>query len=179
MSEKKEYSVGWLWVVAIVVVVAIVLYVNQQTSPVPEEPAEGETDIEIITNQDDQTEGEESNVPLGDYTVQFTYTPEAVQRNNIFGLEWDVVSPNETTTTNSALYFGTTTRVIAEGTNPSPEEVNYPGQTYDDIGVENSVPGSFESNIPAYTYATTVYVRAHAEIDGVHYWSNEVVITVK
>ena len=56
MSEKKEYSVGWLWVVAIVVVVAIVLYVNQQTSPVPEEPAEGETDIEIITNQDDQTE---------------------------------------------------------------------------------------------------------------------------
>lgn len=156
--ERSGGSFGWLWIVGIILVVALVLYALQRNVPTGDQaPVNDAVDV-----TDDVSAPTVANAPAGVYNVQ---APLRASSNAIIGLSWDVATPEASTITETYIEWGTVTGSYAEKT------TDYLSGTF-------SVPARFDGNIRVPEGADDLYGRAVAVIDGVTYTSEEFTIDI-
>lgn len=99
-------------------------------------------------------------------------TPENVTENQTVTIAWTVSVEPETSIATTAMYYDTTPHTNALGLNSTPTAAGYTMM----IGEQTNVsPGSFDASL---TINETTYVRAYANINGYHYWSEEATIGI-
>jgi len=98
-----------------------------------------------------------------DTAVHFLFSPANAQAGNIVNLKWEIVGSG--TAENTQVYFDKVSHT---------NDNKYSGAT---TGYENRrfrVPSSYEGQVVMPNQ--TVYLKAHAFVDGKDYWSDEIVI---
>lgn len=99
--------------------------------------------------------------------------PSRVAPGAEFTVSWRVNAPAAATTPHSAVHYGPESKADVPDAELTPAA--YPSATAFHSG---EVPAAFEDTLTAPTDADELFLRAHVIIDGVHYWSEEMRISV-
>ena len=91
---------------------------------------------------------------------------------------WAVGAPVGHTATHTAIHWGTASRTGALGLAVAPADSGYPSILADYASGSFALPREFSGAV-TFPSAGIYYYRAHAIIDGKHYWSSEYTIRVE
>lgn len=160
--------------IAIAILIAVGAYFSLRrpaTAPPTNQPTtEAPRNVEPVSpNLDLYTE---AGVRLNDY-------PEQVSVGSFVAVKWTVTVPTQSTTTHTALHYDTRSHAGALGTSVTPAAAGYANLLADYANGTFAIPAEFTGNITAPATAGTLYLRAHAIIEGKHYWTDEVSISVR
>lgn len=108
-------------------------------------------------------------LPSSDYSVEFVSWPSWFITESDFDIEWKVNSVAQKEIMHTAIHYGYTS--VASPASPS----DYPNGT---AVLNGTIPARFTAKVKL-TQPGKVYMRAHAIIDGRHYWSEEKEIDVR
>ena len=111
-------------------------------------------------------------------SVRLLSTPRAGRTNRKLNVTWRVSSPIRKTINHTAVHFGYTSRPGELGLNIAPPNAGYPGLTPTHAKKRSEIPATFSDKIIP-DKVGTLYLRAHAIIDGGHYWGDETSIEIK
>lgn len=111
-------------------------------------------------------------------SVRLLSTPRAGRTNQQFNVTWRVSSPIHKTINHTAVHFGYTSRPGELGLTVAPPNAGYPGLTPTHAKKRSEIPATFSDKIIP-DKVGTLYLRAHAIIDGKHYWADETSIEIK
>ncbi|MCH7883102.1 hypothetical protein IIA95_01650 [Patescibacteria group bacterium] len=111
-------------------------------------------------------------------SVRLLSTPRAGRTNRKLNVTWRVSSPLRKTINHTAVHFGYTSRPGELGLNIAPPNAGYPGLTPTHAKKRSEIPATFSDKIVP-DKVGTLYLRAHAIIDGGHYWGDETSIEIK
>lgn len=157
----------------IIVLVAVGAY--YVTRRAPSEPAP----VEQVPEQPAAEEiAEQPAEPLVD-GVRFEDYPEEVPAGNVFSVGWRVTSETPGTINHTSVHYGTASRAGTFGSTVAPSQSGYASLVRDFMSGTFQAPGTFTANITAPSTPGTVYLRAHAVINGQNYWTDEVRVNVK
>ncbi len=168
VENKGDGSFGWLWIVGIIVAVAVVLFFLQSNVPEDSVVDEDEVADEIAVDP----------LRLRDAGVYDLATPSNVAPESIVGLDWIVSAAEAATADSTAIYWGMESLADAEFDADTTPDNTYPGTEAGDLSGDIAIPAKFEANIQV-PKSGTVYLRAHAVIDGVNYWRGEEAINIE
>lgn len=163
-SAKKTQGLGWIWVAAIVIVVAGVLFITQKKAP----NNEANTTNEAVAP-------EVKDIPV---TVVLGSVPKSVPTGSVFGLDWKVDASEQTFVSVTGLAWDSVSHSGDLGTDVTPSKAGYPELSHAYDGVLTAVPGSFEDNLklPLTTEPGAMYLRVFATVADKTYWSQEYII---
>ena len=99
--------------------------------------------------------------------------PSRVAPGADFTVSWRVNAPTTATTPHSAVHYGPESKADVPDAELTPAA--YPSATEFHSG---EVPAAFEDTLTAPADAQEMFLRAHVILDGVHYWSEEMRITI-
>lgn len=108
-----------------------------------------------------------TEMPSG-LSVEVLASPSSAEAGKSFEVSWRVNSPVEKSITHTAVHYG------QEAKSEPLTLQSYPSLTAPQGG---KIPASFSASITINATGVT-YFRAHAIIDGMHYWSGEKMITI-
>lgn len=160
--QSGSTSYGWLWIVGIIIVVAVVLFFMQRS--VPDASAPAESDVTFVDEDGNEVDFT-VEVPFDEPGVYNVSAPTAASHNAIIGLAWDVSALEETTISRTSVQWGTTSG-------------DYTRETDQYLEGTFTIPAHFEANIRPPEGAEALFGRAVAEIDGEEYVSEEFTITI-
>lgn len=161
---------GWLWIVGIILAVGFGLYLLQ--NQLPEEKTEPAPQNTVPATAI-------SAVPFGAAGVAKIIAPTAADANTLIGLDWDLTAPDNTTATETSVYWGLESKANAPANEQTaPSDMNYPNTTTEYTQGTFAVPGSFETNLLT-PEGGTLFFRVHARMNDRHYWSAEQTIVIK
>lgn len=112
-----------------------------------------------------------------DYKVTLINAANEVMADKTFTITWRI-DGLPTSIPSTAAYFGTESTSGTLDKTVKPSDTKYTGYTKDFIKGSYNVPLQFIGNTKV-DAAGTYYMRIHAEINGQHYWSDEVTFTAK
>lgn len=93
-------------------------------------------------------------------------------------VRWEVRAPVGASTVHTAIHWGPTSNPGIFGTDVAPADTGYASMLVDYASGMYALPRTFEGVVTFSATGTYAY-RAHAIIDGAHYWSAEYTITVE
>ena len=159
-----------MWVAAIVIIVAGILYLTQKQAPA----GENDQDANMATN----TAPTVVDVPA---TVSFSYEPTSVPVGAIFGVDWQVETSEQTYATETAIYWDMSSHPGDFDTSTAPSAAGYKNHTTTYSTGYFALPGPFEDNIKTDDgdAGKVLYMRAYVALAGKHYWSKEIAVPVK
>lgn len=106
--------------------------------------------------------------------VTITDAPSSIDAGQTFDVYWRIDSPVQRNIQHTAVHYGTSPVAGDLGTDVAPAASGYPDLTPPKAV---TIPGTFSDTISTSSVGT-VYFRAHAIVDGKHYWSDESSILV-
>ncbi|MEW6722265.1 MAG: hypothetical protein AB1324_03315 [Candidatus Micrarchaeota archaeon] len=115
--------------------------------------------------------------PAQEASIRLLPPPASVGAGESFQLSWEVSGPQKTIT-HTAVHYGSESKPGKFGTGVGPDAAGYPGLSEEFASGSFSVPGNFTANINAPSVPGRLYFRAHAIIDGKHYWTDEMSVEV-
>ncbi len=109
-------------------------------------------------------------------SVEITSIPEKVAQGDVIKVTW-MVKGQGLKATHTALHYGKESKAGAFGLDVGPAASGYPSLTAGFLSGEYALPMEFNGEIKA-EEAGIIYLRAHAIVDGKHYWTAEKMIEV-
>ncbi len=169
VTAEKTRGLGWVWVAAIVIVVAGVLYLTQRKAPGNDEAS---------SNTNEVTSPVVKDIPV---TPTLGSMPKSVPTGALFGLDWKVDATEQTFASATGLVWDDTSHTGTLGTEVTPDASGYPYTTTAFTNGLTAVPGTFEDNmkLQGKGAAGAMYLRVYATVAGKTYWSQEYVIPTK
>ncbi|MDO8463460.1 MAG: hypothetical protein Q7S96_04300 [bacterium] len=104
--------------------------------------------------------------------------PESAAVGEAVVLRWEVRAPVGASTTHTAIHWGTVSVPGILGQDVASAQTAYPELISDYASGTFSLPREFSGGI-VFPQPGTYYLRAHAVIDGQHYWSPEHTVEVE
>ena len=111
-------------------------------------------------------------------TITLVSVPTKVKADERIAVDWKLDSVSPLTAVHTAVHYDVESRSGVMGTEVGPADSGYPSLTREFASGEFGVPGDFSTSF-AVPEADTVYLRAHAIIDGKNYWTDEVAVTIE
>lgn len=121
---------------------------------------------------------EEPTQPTVGTSVAVQAPPANARAGTPVPLSWEVRAAVGSSATHTAVHWGPTSTSGELGTEVAPGAAGYPNLLPDYAQGSYALPRTFSGAL-TFPSAGTVYYRAHAIIDGKHYWSPEHVIVVE
>lgn len=131
---------------------------------------------DTTTNGDTKTNGDAMQEET--FSVVVTQSPTEAIAGQAFTIGWKVNADAQKTITHTAIHYDTSSHPGTFGTDVPPPASGYPELTPEFASGTFSIPNTFTTDITV-DQEVTIYFRAHAIIDGKHYWSDEMSFIVK
>ncbi len=164
-------SVILFFFIIIVVALGAFFVARKPGSPPPPAPPTSTNEAPAPTTTVDTTLFGEAGIRLDEY-------PTEVSANSYAAVKWTVTVPERGTVSHTTIHYDTSSHAGSLGLATTPALAGYASLLADYASGTFAVPASFTGNLLAPATAGTLYLRAHATIDGKHYWTDEVSILV-
>jgi len=115
--------------------------------------------------------------PPSSPTVAFIDLPEQPAIGHPFPVSWRVDS-SPTSTPFTAIYFDTIATPSALTASDYPDRVGYRYHTTDFTSGTFDLPDTFTAILTPPPRADTLYLRGYAKINGQHFWTDEITLTL-
>lgn len=112
-------------------------------------------------------------------TIALVSVPTSVIEDESIIVDWNIASDSSLTAVHTAIHYGVESRAGVMGTEVGPQDSGYASLTREFASGEFAVPGDFSTSFAVPEGAGTVYLRAHAIVDGKNYWTDEVAVTIE
>ncbi len=136
------------------------------------------------TNQANESQKKENQTGKGeevqrndDPTIRIMRIPGSPIDKNI-PVTWKIETGKSDIATNTAIFYDKKSHGGYLGKDVVPEKSGYPSYTKETYGEKFSLPAQVFANVKIPSGSKTVYLRAHATINGKHYWTDEFTINV-
>lgn len=119
---------------------------------------------------------ETADIPEVQISISVVSAPETAKVGEAFSMTWMVSGP-EKTIPHTAIHYDFASHPGDFDTSVAPGASGYPGLTQEFASGQFQVPDTFTASITV-EQAGTLHYRAHAIVDGMHYWTAERTLTV-
>ena len=109
--------------------------------------------------------------------VKITSVPSSVEVRQPISISWAVSSPEKKIIGHTAVHYDVESHIGNFSLETSPAASGYPNLIPDYANKQSEIPNTFSAQIMT-DISGTIYLRAHAVIDGKHYWSDQKSITI-
>jgi len=151
---KSNISIKPLFLLLLVIGIIVYMYSqNLITLPASEQPR-------VVAEKEVQIK------------VSFVEVPEKVLQGDKVIVSWKIDSNQQTKTFHTAIHYGKKSTFGLLGTGVKPDDLGYTDLTTEFVNRESTIPNTFDT-VMSIGYQGTIYVRAHAIVDGKNYWSEE------
>lgn len=121
---------------------------------------------------------EEAQQPIVGTSVAVQSPPASARIGTPTSFAWEVRASVGSTAMHTAIHWGPTSTIGELGTEVAPGAAGYPNLLPDYAQGSYALPRTFSGAL-TFPSAGTAYYRAHAIIDGKHYWSPEYSVEVR
>ena len=162
----KKSPPGWVWIVGIVIVAAIVLGFIQYAAP--------------TTKSNTPAANTGSTNTASTISVSVPNLPRSLTAGTIVGLSWTVDAPTGTILSQTEVHWDSVSHPGDFDTTVTGEKSGYSGASSAYANGSYTAPQTFEDNIKVddSLAGKVLYLRVDAVSEGKHYWSQEYTVPV-
>jgi hypothetical protein len=103
-------------------------------------------------------------------SVTITEGPTNVQVGKLFTVKWHAIGPSGSATNDTSIYYDAVSHAGTFASGVTPKTSGYKSFTPAQTG---TLPADFSADIAPGSAGSTMFYRAYAQVDGLHYWSDE------
>lgn len=131
-----------------------------------------------VEEKEEAKEKKERKSKRGEPSVTNFEVKDEVRTGKKFKVSWRVNGPKKIFITHTAVHYGSESKPGDFGLDVTPAAAGYSSLTSDFASGSFKIPKKFKAEITASDAEGTLYMRAHAIIDGKHYWTAEKKVSV-